>query len=59
MFYRFSRKIVWLKVASTNKNSAVIGHYYVEAIKKQGGKEKLKVKTLSQDILTYIDRSDI
>ncbi len=59
MFYRFSRKIVWLKAASTNKNPAVIGHYYVEAIKKQGGNEKLKLKTLSQDILTDIDGSDI
>ena len=33
---RFSRKILWLEVSTTNKNSSVVAGYYLKAVKKYG-----------------------
>ena len=33
----FSRKLIWLKVGSSNKNPNVIVHYYLDAISELGG----------------------
>ena len=33
---RFSRKVLWLEVAKTNNNSAVIAGYYLKAVFKYG-----------------------
>ena len=32
----FSRKIIWLEVASTNNSSSVIAGYYLNAVEKYG-----------------------
>ena len=36
----FSRKRIWLKVGSSNKNLDVIAHYYSDAISELGGCHK-------------------
>ena len=33
---RFSRKVLWLEVCTTNKDSSVIAGYYLKAVKKYG-----------------------
>ena len=33
---RFSRKVLWLEVAKTNNDSAVIAGYYLKAVVKYG-----------------------
>ena len=35
-FFSFSRKIIWLEVASTNNSSSVIAGYYLNAVGKYG-----------------------
>ena len=35
----FSRKIMWLRIASTNNDPAVILHYYLDCITETGGKK--------------------
>ena len=32
-FGRFSRRIIWLEVSTTNNNPAVIAHFYIKSIK--------------------------
>ena len=39
--YRFSRKVIWLEVASTNNDSAVIAGYYLSAVEKYGAEVSL------------------
>ncbi len=36
LYNSFSRKILWLEVSSTNKNSSVIAGYYLKAVEKHG-----------------------
>ena len=33
----FSRKLIWLKAASTNREPAVIANYYLSAVKEYRG----------------------
>lgn len=33
----YSRKIIWLKVSSTNSDPRVISHYYIDAVREAGG----------------------
>ena len=40
----FSRKLIWLKVGSSNKNPDVIAHYYSDAISELGGAPRI-IKT--------------
>ena len=37
ILYRFSRRIMWLKVASSNNNPKFIASYYFECVRKVGG----------------------
>ena len=37
----FSRKLIWLKVGSSNKNPDVIAHYYSDAISELGGAPRI------------------
>ena len=36
--YRFSRKILWLRVSPTNHNPKVIARLYLECVEEVGGK---------------------
>ena len=36
--FRFSRRLLWLKVGVTNHNPKVVVHHYLECVKKVGGK---------------------
>lgn len=60
----FSRKIMWLKAASTNSDPRVIGGYFVETLKHLGGCPRL-VRTdmgtenvVVRDIQRYLRRND-
>lgn len=34
--FRYSRKILWLKVASSNNDPRIISSYFVDAVRSQG-----------------------
>lgn len=37
---RFSRKVLWLKMSSTNRDPRVISRYYLECVESCGGMSK-------------------
>ncbi len=37
LLFRYSRKILWLKVSSSNNNPAYIAHFYAECLRLIGG----------------------
>ena len=37
VIFRFSRKLLWLKVAVTNHDPRVIVHHYLDCVKNVGG----------------------
>ena len=42
--YSFSRKVIWLEAAKTNKDSSVIAGYFLKAVKRYGNDvEKHKI----------------
>jgi len=49
--YRYSRKILWLKVASTNNDPYVIAGYFLDCVTKLGGKQPRKKTSLSSHLM--------
>lgn len=45
MFYRYSRRIMWARVAHSNNNPNIIAQYYMDCIETVGGEKEQIILT--------------
>ena len=43
--FRYSRRIMWLEVTSTNKDPAIVAQYYVDCIRQMEGLQRKTMNT--------------
>ncbi len=48
---RFSRRILWLRLANTNNDPKVIAHYYLECVQTLGGES---IYSAAELVFSYV-----